>query len=89
MRRARSYRKVDAGFGGRRLETQIILCAGRLSHFVRHEGYSKVFLEVSVQPLVEQFLQERGLELSEEKTTIMHIQEEELPGISGHLMAWQ
>jgi hypothetical protein len=28
------YRKVDAGFGGRRLETQVKLCAGRLSHFV-------------------------------------------------------
>ena len=38
-------------------------------------GYSKVFLEESVKPLVEQFLQERGLELSAEKTTLTHIQE--------------
>lgn len=37
-------------------------------------GYSKVFLLVTVRPLVEQFLEDRGLELSEEKTTITHIQ---------------
>jgi len=38
-------------------------------------GYSKAFLEENVKTLVEQFLQERGLELSSEKTTITHIQE--------------
>ena len=38
-------------------------------------GYSKVFLLVVVKPLVEQYLEERGLELSQEKTTITHIQD--------------
>ena len=38
-------------------------------------GCSKIFLEENVRPLVEQFLQERGLELSAEKTTITHIQD--------------
>jgi RNA-directed DNA polymerase len=38
-------------------------------------GYSKVFLEEIVKPLVEQFLQKRELELSEEKITITHIQD--------------
>ena len=38
-------------------------------------GYSQVFLEESVKPLVEQYLQERGLELSAEKTTLTHIQD--------------
>jgi len=36
---------------------------------------SKVLLEYGVRPLVEQFLQERGLELSHEKTRITHIQD--------------
>jgi RNA-directed DNA polymerase len=47
-------------------------------HLVRYAddfiitGTSKVLLEYEVQPLVEQFLQERGLELSHEKTRITH-----------------
>ncbi|MGH2412206.1 MAG: group II intron reverse transcriptase/maturase [Microcystaceae cyanobacterium] len=36
-------------------------------------GYSKELLEQKVKPLVEQFLQERGLTLSLEKTRITHI----------------
>lgn len=36
-------------------------------------GCSQEFLEVRVKPLVEQFLAERGLELSAEKTVITHI----------------
>jgi RNA-directed DNA polymerase len=36
-------------------------------------GTSKAFLEQEVYPLVEQFLAERGLELSREKTRITHI----------------
>jgi RNA-directed DNA polymerase len=36
-------------------------------------GVSKEILEQEVKPLVEQFLQERGLELSPEKTVITHI----------------
>jgi RNA-directed DNA polymerase len=38
-------------------------------------GRSKDFLEQEVQPLVEQFLAERGLELSREKTRVTHIEE--------------
>lgn len=37
-------------------------------------GSSKELLEIEVQPLVKQFLQERGLELSTEKTALTHIQ---------------
>jgi len=38
-------------------------------------GNSKELLETGVRPWVEQFLRERGLELSEEKTRIVHIDE--------------
>jgi RNA-directed DNA polymerase len=38
-------------------------------------GSSKELLEETVKPLVEQFLRERGLELSQEKTQITHIEE--------------
>jgi RNA-directed DNA polymerase len=38
-------------------------------------GYSKAFLEGEVQPLVEQFLAERGLALSHEKTRVTHIED--------------
>jgi RNA-directed DNA polymerase len=38
-------------------------------------GRSKDMLEQDVRPLVEQFLAERGLELSQEKTRITHIEE--------------
>ncbi|MCL5284336.1 MAG: reverse transcriptase domain-containing protein [Nitrospirae bacterium] len=38
-------------------------------------GASKELLEKNVRPLVEEFLKERGLELSEEKTRIVHITE--------------
>lgn len=37
-------------------------------------GVSKELLEQEVKPLVEDFLRERGLELSPEKTTITHIE---------------
>ena len=38
-------------------------------------GKSRDFLEQEAQPLVEQFLAERGLELSPEKTRVTHIEE--------------
>ena len=38
-------------------------------------GSSKELLEKEVKPLVEQFLRERGLELSPEKTFITHIEQ--------------
>jgi RNA-directed DNA polymerase len=49
-------------------------------HLVRYAddfiitGTSKVLLEYEVRPLVEQFLRERGLELSHEKTRITHLE---------------
>lgn len=50
-------------------------------HFIRYAddfvitGNSRELLETQVKPLVEQFLRERGLELSPEKTTVTHITE--------------
>lgn len=38
-------------------------------------GSSKELLETQVKPLIEEFLLERGLELSQEKTSITHIQD--------------
>jgi RNA-directed DNA polymerase len=38
-------------------------------------GASRLLLQYEVQPLVEQFLSERGLELSHEKTRITHIED--------------
>jgi RNA-directed DNA polymerase len=38
-------------------------------------GSSKELLEQEVKPLVEQFMRERGLELSPEKTVITHIEQ--------------
>src|SRR3954451_8429864 len=38
-------------------------------------GTSRLLLRYEVQPLVEQFLSERGLELSHEKTSITHIKD--------------
>ncbi len=50
-------------------------------HFVRYAddfiitGSSKEFLEAEIKPLVSQFMAERGLDLSEEKTIVTHIEE--------------
>lgn len=50
-------------------------------HLVRYAddfvitGSSKELLETEVRPLVEEFLRERGLQLSEEKTLITHIRD--------------
>ena len=38
-------------------------------------GNSKELLEQEVKPLIEQFLRERGLELSTEKTVVTHIEQ--------------
>src|SRR5215813_6122148 len=54
-------------------------CLRSLSHSFTLDfiitGISKGILENEVKPLVVAFLQERGLELSEEKTTITHIKD--------------
>jgi RNA-directed DNA polymerase len=55
--------------------------AGSKIHLVRYAddfiitGTSRVLLQREVQPLVEHFLRERGLELSHEKTRITHIED--------------
>ena len=55
--------------------------AGGKVHLVRYAddfiitGTSRVLLQREVQPLVEHFLRERGLELSHEKTRITHIED--------------
>jgi RNA-directed DNA polymerase len=54
---------------------------GKLVHMVRYAddfvitGRTKDVLEMEVKPIVEAFLRERGLELSQEKTRITHIDE--------------
>jgi RNA-directed DNA polymerase len=48
--------------------------AGRRLHFII-TGESKALLEHEVLPLVEDFMRERGLELSREKTSITHIED--------------
>jgi RNA-directed DNA polymerase len=56
---------------------------GRLAlvHLIRYAddfiitGRTKQLLEQEVQPLIEEFLRERGLELSKEKTQLTHIEE--------------
>lgn len=59
--------------GGERIRLKV--------NFVRYAddfvitGHSKEFLETEVKPLVEAFLRERGLTLSQEKTKITHISE--------------
>ncbi|MFL5666139.1 MAG: group II intron reverse transcriptase/maturase [Ktedonobacteraceae bacterium] len=56
-------------------------CRRALVHFIRYAddfiitGRSKEILEQEVKPLVEQFMRERGLQLSPEKTVITHIEE--------------
>jgi RNA-directed DNA polymerase len=54
---------------------------GPLVNFARYAddfivtGRTKEILEQEVQPLIEQFMRERGLQLSQEKTTITHIED--------------
>ena len=56
-------------------------CRRALVHLIRYAddfiitGRSKELLEQEVKPLVEQFMRERGLQLSPEKTVITHIEE--------------
>ena len=54
---------------------------GSLVNFARYAddfivtGRTKALLEREVKPLIEQFMSERGLQLSQEKTTITHIED--------------
>ena len=57
---------------GRRAGQQYLACG--LSYFCV-TGNSKELLEQEVKPLIEQFLRERGLELSTEKTVVTHIEQ--------------
>jgi RNA-directed DNA polymerase len=56
---------------GRRIKVNLV----RFADDFIITGHSQVFLLMVVKPLVEEFFQERGLELSQEKTIITHIQD--------------
>jgi RNA-directed DNA polymerase len=56
---------------GRRIKVNLV----RFADDFIITGHSKVFLLMVVKPLVEAFFSERGLEISEEKTIITHIQD--------------
>ena len=66
---------------GATLQRHAPQAAGGKVHLVRYAddfiitGTSQVLLRREVQPLVEHFLRERGLELSHEKTRITHIED--------------
>lgn len=68
--------QLHARFGGTRRQRQ-----QHKVHLVRYAddfvitGTSKELLRDAVQPLVAHFLQERGLELSHEKTSITHVED--------------
>jgi RNA-directed DNA polymerase len=55
---------------GRRMKVNLI----RYADDFCVTGSSKELLEQEVKPLIEQFLKERGLELSAEKTVVTHIE---------------
>jgi len=63
------------------LKRKFPLKTGTKVHFIRYAddflvtSKSKMLLEEEVKPLIEDFLKERGLELSQEKTRITHIDE--------------
>ncbi len=69
--RAAMLRNSQVRFGGGRLETQVMLCAGRLSYMVAF-CESKEDAEEMMQ-ILKNWLKERGLELSPEKTKIRHL----------------
>ena len=56
---------------GRRIKVNLV----RFADDFIITGQSQVFLLMVVKPLVEAFFQERGLELSQEKTIVTHIQD--------------
>jgi RNA-directed DNA polymerase len=56
---------------GRRIKVNLV----RFADDFIITGHSQVFLLMVVKPLVEAFFQERGLELSQEKTIITHIKD--------------
>lgn len=66
---------------GRRPRQNVLLCLANRIRFCRYAddfvvlGASRELLEERVKPLIENFLKERGLELSQEKTKITHITE--------------
>src|SRR5260370_34313740 len=71
--RLREVLPQDIKRGGQRYTSKV--------HLIRYAddfvitGRSKEQLENEVKPLVEQFMRERGLQLSPEKTVITHIEE--------------
>jgi RNA-directed DNA polymerase len=66
-------RNQHVRFGGGRLETQVKLCAGRLPYFIISARSLEQLVEI--RAFVAEFLADRGLELSPEKTKLTHIDE--------------
>lgn len=71
--------KLDAAFGRKRYISGVQTCL--MVNYVRYAddfvvtGRSKELLEQEVMPVIEDFMRERGLTLSPEKTRITHIDE--------------
>ena len=63
-------RNQHVRFGGGRLETQVKLCAGRLPYFIISARSLEQLVEI--RAFVAEFLADRGLELSPEKTKLTH-----------------
>jgi hypothetical protein len=69
---SRMTRKVQVRFGGRRLETQVKLCAGRPPYFLLAFTGPKADAEAIKHRLTEFLRDELKLELSQAKTLISH-----------------
>lgn len=71
--------KLDAAFGRKRyangVQTRLMVNYVRYADDFIVTGRSKELLEQEVMPIIEDFMQERGLTLSPEKTKITHIDE--------------
>jgi RNA-directed DNA polymerase len=63
-------RNSQVRFGGGRLETQVMLCAGRLSYLVALDADEAVIHQV--KEFIARWLQDLGLELKPSKTQITH-----------------
>jgi Group II intron, maturase-specific domain len=71
MWRAYCSERHTVWFGGRRLETQVMLCAGRPSYFVILVNGTKEEA-IDYKNKVQKHLENMGLQLSEEKTKLTH-----------------
>jgi len=70
---SRMQRNQHVRFGGGRLETQVMLCAGRLPYFVVTSNDGIAGVQQTKQEIRDFLVTELHLELSEEKTLLTHI----------------